>query len=77
MNDLPALTQSLKDLANILAILGNDAAILIALASLIAAALPQGTPGSVWAYCRKVIDILAANVGNAKNIPSNPKVPDA
>jgi hypothetical protein len=39
----------------------------IGVASLIAAALPQGKPGTVWANVRVVIDTLAANFGNAAN----------
>ena len=34
-----------------------------------AAVLPQGAPGSAWATVRAMIDVLAMNFGNAKNMP--------
>jgi hypothetical protein len=39
----------------------------IGVASVLAAFLPQGKPGSVWANVRVVIDTLAQNYGNATN----------
>ena len=41
----------------------------IAAAAAAAAVLPQGSPGSVWATIRSIIDALALNMGNAKNVP--------
>jgi len=41
----------------------------IGVAAVVAAALPQGKPGTAWATARQVIDLLAANVANAKNHP--------
>ena len=40
----------------------------ITAAAAAAAALPQGSPGSPWATVRTVIDALALNFGNAKNV---------
>lgn len=40
----------------------------ISAAAAAAAVLPQGAEGSVWYQIRKVIDFLAANFGNAKNV---------
>jgi len=39
----------------------------ISVASILAALLPQGAPGSFWAAVRVVIDTLAQNYGNAAN----------
>lgn len=40
----------------------------ITAAAAAAAVLPQGKPGSAWAVARGVIDALALNLGNAKNV---------
>ena len=40
---------------------------IVAVASVLAAFMPQATPGSVWSYLRGAIDFLAFNFGNAKN----------
>lgn len=34
---------------------------------LLMAILPQGAPGSAWDMIRTVLNLLAANFGNAKN----------
>ena len=35
----------------------------------IAAIIPQAAPGSVWAVARAILDIVAGNVLNSKNVP--------
>lgn len=42
--------------------------IVVTAAATIAAATPVPAEGSKWQIVRKVIDFLAINVGNAKNI---------
>jgi hypothetical protein len=39
----------------------------VTLAAGAAAGLPPATPGTAWAVARGVIDVLAANFGNARN----------
>ena len=41
----------------------------ISAAAAAAAVLPHGQPGSVWYVARSLIDALAMNFGNAKNLP--------
>jgi hypothetical protein len=62
------------DIAALLAVLGlsPEQAALVALvvptvASLLAAVLPQPAEGSRWAPVRRILDILALNVGSAAN----------
>ncbi len=40
----------------------------VAAAATIAAIFPAPAEGSKWGYVRKVIDFLAINIGNAKNV---------
>jgi hypothetical protein len=48
---------------------------IIAGASAAAAAMPQANvPGSAWFIIRSVLDVLAINVGNAKNAKPQAKV---
>lgn len=42
--------------------------IVISAAAAAMAVLPQGKPGSTWDSIRSVVNWLALNVGNAKNI---------
>jgi hypothetical protein len=61
--------------ATVTTILGIASAILpyipyaITGAAAAAAALPQAKPNTAWAGLRSVIDALALNFGNAKNLP--------
>jgi len=41
----------------------------VTVASVIAAVLPQGAPGSMWSKLRAIIDAVAMNWGNAANKP--------
>lgn len=43
------------------------AGLVIGCASSIAAVLPKPAEGSKWTFFRKILDLLAANIGNAKN----------
>jgi hypothetical protein len=49
----------------------------IAAASVLDAALPQPKAGSLWLPLRKVISLLAGNVGHAANAEQTPKGPAA
>ena len=49
----------------------------VALAAILSAALPHPAPGSPWAPLRAVLDLLAVNVGNAKNAAPPPSAPPA
>jgi hypothetical protein len=40
-------------------------------ASFVTALLPQGTPGGVWDMVRKVLNFVAANFLNARNVDLN------
>lgn len=40
----------------------------ISAASAAMAVLPQGAPGSAWANVRAVFNVVALNLGNAKNL---------
>ena len=48
------------------------APMIISAAAAAATVLPQGAPGSTWGHIRSVIDWLALNFGNAKNMPMAP-----
>ena len=48
------------------------APVVISAAAAGAAVTPQGAPGTVWYDIRGIINLLALNVGNAKNAPTNP-----
>ncbi len=56
---------------------------IIGLASAVAAILPQPQPGSSWVVMRKLLDLVAMNVGAARNIapsassPMPPSIPMA
>ena len=41
----------------------------VAIVAHLVALLPQAKPGTVWAFARGVLDIIAANYGNAANAP--------
>jgi len=43
--------------------------IIVAIAAILAAILPQPVEGSPWLPARKLLDMLAFNMGNAKNTP--------
>lgn len=46
----------------------------VLLASILTALLPQSSnPRSLWGRVRKVLDLLAVNVGNASNAPTKPQ----
>lgn len=46
----------------------------VLLATILAAILPQSSnPKSVWGRLRKVLDLVAFNVGNARNAPTKPQ----
>ena len=62
------------DIASALTALGLGAYVplalaIIGLASVLAAVLPQPSPGTPYARVRAVLDYVAANVGNARNAP--------
>ncbi|MFQ5471465.1 MAG: hypothetical protein ACE5FA_01090 [Dehalococcoidia bacterium] len=45
--------------------------LVVAIASLLTAVLPQGTPGGAWDLLRRGLNWLALNKGNARNIDTN------
>jgi hypothetical protein len=45
------------------------APLVIAVSAVLAAILPQPVAGSPWAPARKLLDLLALNVGSARNAP--------
>lgn len=46
----------------------------VLLAAILSAILPQSSnPKSVWGRIRKVLDVVAFNVGNARNVPTKPQ----
>ena len=51
--------------------------VVMAAAAVLAAMLPQPAPGSKWAPARKLLDMLAANVGHAANAPVSKDAPNA
>ena len=52
-----------------LAPLAVYAPITVAVAAILAAILPQPAPDSPWLPARKLLDLVALNVGSAKNAP--------
>ena len=45
--------------------------LVIAIAAVLAAILPRPPAGSPWCPARQLLDLLAFNVGAAKNAPTN------
>ena len=68
-NPFAALIAALSGTA--LAPLAVYVPLLVAVAAMLAAVLPQPAPDSPWVPLRKLLDLAAMNVGAAKNLPSH------
>ena len=77
-NPIPALIAALSAVG--LDRLALYAPLIVACAAVLAAILPQAQTSSPWAPMRKLLDLLAMNVGAARNAPpssSSPSTPTA
>lgn len=67
------LTAFVAALANTsLAPLAAYLPLVVSVAALLAAILPNPAPGSSWFPLRKLLDLLALNIGTAKNTTNGP-----
>lgn len=74
-NPVIALIYALGDTP--LKALGPWLPVVMATAAVLAAMLPQPAPGSKWEPARKLLDMMAVNVGHATNASVTKDAPNA